>query len=276
MESDLDKNKEPIDAELADEIDDEDDDDMGGWIKLYRSMTNCKTGSRGLGYFGAMAWFVARANYEDSWYEGDEIKRGQLFVGYKKLSEEWKIGIQSIRTIIAKLKKDKFLTIKSTNKGTILTICNYERYQRKKRPTNKQSNTRVTRDQHAGNNLKEEKEVKEDKEYNTPPAGDPKRSGRKPYRIIFEYDGDERIHGIVKKDLDDWKEFYPALDIEAELKAASAWLKGNRTRRKKDILKFLTGWLQRAQDRAKKENVVAPEKTPDDEWERIKRQCANQ
>ena len=78
----------------------------------------------------------------------------------------------------------------------------------------------------------------------------PKRSGGKPRRITFGYDGDNLIHGITQQDLEDWKRYYPALDIEQELRNASSWLKGNPKNRKSDVLRFLTGWFQRAQQRA--------------------------
>lgn len=100
-----------------------------GWIKLYRSMTSCKTSSRGLNFFGAMAWLVVKANYEESWYNGDKIGRGQLFVGRKYLAKEWKVGQQVVRTILSHLEDDDFLTIKSTKRGSIVTICNYDTYQ---------------------------------------------------------------------------------------------------------------------------------------------------
>ena len=43
---------------------------------------------------------------------------------------------------------------------------------------------------------------------------------------------------------------YPALDIEAELKKASAWLDGNRKNRKTDLKRFIVNWFNKAQDRA--------------------------
>lgn len=135
-----------------------------GWVKLYRSMTSCKTASRGLNFFGAMAWLVVKANYEESWYNGDKIGRGQLFVGLKYLSKEWKVGIQSVRTILLNLNADGFLTSKSTNKGTILTICNYDTYQMVDadiQQANQQTgNKRVTSNQQTGNNFQEEKNIK--------------------------------------------------------------------------------------------------------------------
>lgn len=96
----------------------------------------------------------------------------------------------------------------------------------------------------------------------------PKRSGGKPRRITFGYDGDNMIHGITQQDLDEWKRFYPALDIDQELRSASSWLKGNPKNRKSDILRFLTGWFQRAQQRAPRvaEQEQPQQGTGSDKW----------
>ena len=79
---------------------------------------------------------------------------------------------------------------------------------------------------------------------------------QKPEKIFFDYEGDARIHGITAEQIARWREQFPALDIEAELKAASAWLDGNRKNRKTDIRRFLTNWLIRHQDKAP--TVAAP------------------
>lgn len=46
-----------------------------------------------------------------------------------------------------------------------------------------------------------------------------------------------------------WQSAYPGVMINAEIRKAHAWEVGNPSRRKKDRLKFLTNWLNRAQDR---------------------------
>ena len=136
-----------------------------GWIKLYRSMTSCKTASRGLNFFGAMAWLVVKANYEESWYNGDKIGRGQLFVGLSYLSKEWKVGKQIVRTILAHLESDGFLTLKPTRKGTVVTICNYDSYQSYQDDDQHNDqhtpNTQPTHDQHTPNTFQEFKEDQE-------------------------------------------------------------------------------------------------------------------
>ena len=48
-----------------------------------------------------------------------------------------------------------------------------------------------------------------------------------------------------------WKETYPGVNVEQELKRMIAWLDSNPTRRKtkRGITKFINGWLSREQDR---------------------------
>lgn len=47
-----------------------------------------------------------------------------------------------------------------------------------------------------------------------------------------------------------WRDAYPALNIDVELSKASAWLLSNPKNQKSNYAKFLTNWLSRAQDRA--------------------------
>lgn len=57
-----------------------------------------------------------------------ELNRGQIITGRKELSRETGLTEQEIRTAINSLIKCDFLTSKSTNRFTIITICNYEQY----------------------------------------------------------------------------------------------------------------------------------------------------
>ena len=87
---------------------------------------------------------------------------------------------------------------------------------------------------------------------------------KKPEKIFFDYEGDCRIHGVTPEQIALWREQFPALDIEAQLKAASAWLGGNPKNRKTDVRRFLTNWLIREQDRAKTVAVPRYGKAPID------------
>lgn len=66
-----------------------------------------------------------------------------------------------------------------------------------------------------------------------------------------------------------WKETYPAVDVEQELKRMIAWLDSNPTRRKtrRGITKFINTWLSREQDeggRFKGSRQQGQELTPQD------------
>lgn len=47
-----------------------------------------------------------------------------------------------------------------------------------------------------------------------------------------------------------WVKAYPAVDVQAELAAAAAWLIANPSNQKSNYARFLTNWLKRSQDRA--------------------------
>jgi len=76
---------------------------------------------------------IYRANHKDNKmvFNGDEIiiKRGQVLTGRYKLAQETGIGISTIRRKLKLLQKIGFLTIKTTNKFSIVTIVKYSSYQ---------------------------------------------------------------------------------------------------------------------------------------------------
>lgn len=79
-------------------------------------------------------------------------------------------------------------------------------------------------------------------------SGDP--GCRKRMKIFFDYAGDSKIHGIDQKQLALWKENFPAIDVEEELRKMSAWLDANRQNRKTNVKRFIVNWLTKTQDRA--------------------------
>ena len=60
-----------------------------------------------------------------------------------------------------------------------------------------------------------------------------------------------------------WKKAYPAIDVQAELAKAAAWIISNPRNRKKNYSRYLTNWLSREQDRAPR---VRPGSSVDDGW----------
>lgn len=62
---------------------------------------------------------------------------------------------------------------------------------------------------------------------------------------------DKTDYDVPLSKIEEWKEAYPAVDIEPELKKMSAWLNANPSRKKtrRGINRFINTWLSREQDK---------------------------
>ena len=67
--------------------------------------------------------------------------------------------------------------------------------------------------------------------------------------VTFGYDEDGKFHGIDESLKNYWRNQFPGLDIEQELRSAESWLDSNRSRRKQNIKSFLTNWMIRSQEK---------------------------
>lgn len=101
---------------------------MEGWVKIHRGMLEWEW----YGDTNVVRLFfhlLLKANYEDKRWQGNIVGRGQLVTGRVELAEQTGLTEQQVRTALSKLKSTGEITIKTTNKYSIITICNYARYQ---------------------------------------------------------------------------------------------------------------------------------------------------
>jgi hypothetical protein len=105
---------------------------MNGWIKLHRKLKETSFYNKPL-VLSLFIHLLLSANHKDKKFlwNGKEItiKKGSLITGLFSLSKNTGISIQSIRTALTNLKSTSTITIKSTNKFSIISICNWEQYQ---------------------------------------------------------------------------------------------------------------------------------------------------
>jgi hypothetical protein len=109
---------------------------------------------------------LINANHKDKTWKGITVKRGQVLTGRKQISEATGISEQKIRTCIKRLKSTSEITNKSTNKYTIITLCNFDEYQNiltKDQPIDQPADAPTTNQQlTTTKNVKNEKEEKEE------------------------------------------------------------------------------------------------------------------
>lgn len=137
-----------------------------GFIKLHRKLTEWEWYSD----INATRLFVhllITANYQTKKWRGLEIKRGHLVTSLESLSKATSLSVQQTRTSLDKLKLTSEITIKPTNRFTLIELVNYGAYQDKNDDDNKPNNKPTTNKQQTNNKqittTKEEKEIKEDK-----------------------------------------------------------------------------------------------------------------
>lgn len=128
-----------------------------GYIKFYRKFTKWEwyqdTNTKSL-----FIHLLLLANFERKEWKGIIVERGQLITGRKKLARELNMSEQQIRTSLSRLQSTSNLTIKSTNRYSLITIVNWEKYQDffkiqpTKQPTNPQQITTT-------NNIKNKKNI---------------------------------------------------------------------------------------------------------------------
>jgi hypothetical protein len=117
-----------------------------GFIKLHRKFRDWEWSSNPK-MVALFIHLLLSANYELSRFQGHDIPRGSLVAGLFALSEATGISFQSLRTCLEKLKQTGEITVKSTNHFSIISVCNYERYQSREIEINKP----ITNDQQTDN-----------------------------------------------------------------------------------------------------------------------------
>ena len=117
-----------------------------GWLKLRRKFLDWewysdKNVSR------LFIHLLLNANYEPSKYRGVVMAPGSVLTGRILLSEQTGLSQQQVRTALNKLKSTNEITIKTSNKSSIIRIVSWKEYQ----DDNQQPNKRITNEQPTDN-----------------------------------------------------------------------------------------------------------------------------
>ena len=131
---------------------------MEGYIKLWRKFEQWEwfNDSKMVHFF---VFLMLRATHGETKFRGYPLSRGQMVFGYKAASKATGISVQSLRTCIERLISTGELTRQVTHDFSIVTIVNYDSYQKKdstpNSPINRPSNNQATGQQQAINNIQE-------------------------------------------------------------------------------------------------------------------------
>lgn len=109
---------------------------MKGWFKVYRSLDEHWI-SQDMEKLGRWTWLLMKAAHEDTKVvEGNkviELKRGQLIASLSLLEAKWGVTRKTVMRFMDVLEREEMLHRQVHQGVTIITICNYEGYQGKKK-----------------------------------------------------------------------------------------------------------------------------------------------
>ncbi len=146
---------------------------MSGFTKSYRSKWTHPV-FRSLIEAAIWSWMCDTAAWKKTSVRHNDaivsLERGQLVTSIRFISKGFGIGDQVTRTFLGNLEKEGMINTRTNTGGTLITICNYCKYQGQGNEDNTPANKRPTHAQHTGNtNKKEDNEVNEYNEGNKPP-----------------------------------------------------------------------------------------------------------
>lgn len=113
-----------------------------GYIKLHRSLVNWRYFTSP-NYLLVWIYLLLEAKHKPQKWKDKTIEKGQLVTSVQRISEATGISVRKVRTILNNLKGEE-LTIKSTNKYSLITILNYAQYQYSELKSDKQTDNQLT------------------------------------------------------------------------------------------------------------------------------------
>ena len=141
------------------------------WIKIYRKFSEWEWHDVP-NMVSVWVHLLILANFEDKQWHDTIIERGQIVIGLESFSKTIGITVQELRTCIKRLCNSNMITTKSTNKYTIITICNYDKYQSCEDVSWQTSNKQTTTETQSSNtqsttpkeykNIRNKEDLKED------------------------------------------------------------------------------------------------------------------
>ena len=129
-----------------------------GWISIHRKILESNICPKGkFSRFEAWIFILLQANHQDGLWQGIVVKRGSFITSQVKLSDSLGWALGTVNLFLNWLKTESRIEIKTTNKYTVISVINYDTYQRNE--SKNENEMKASRKQTETNN-KENKENK--------------------------------------------------------------------------------------------------------------------
>jgi len=108
-----------------------------GYIALHRKILDWEW-YRDINVTRVFIHLLLTANHKENKWQGMIVERGQKITSLGNLALETRLSVRQIRVCLDKLKMTSEITIKTTNRFSVITINNYDYYQSNNKQAGKQ------------------------------------------------------------------------------------------------------------------------------------------
>jgi hypothetical protein len=188
---------------------------MEGWIKIHRQILENPIICKDSDYLSIWIYLLLNATHKEipALFKGKKIilQPGQLITGRKSMSEKLKISESKIYRVINEYKSEQQIEQQTSNKNSLITILNWNKYQQSEQQNEQQMNNKRTTTEHK----------QECKEYyinlfNKYKARIDNENAREKIHIITECQKSEEYSKLSLEEQD--KLFYDLMSIDKKFK----------------------------------------------------------
>ena len=234
-----------------------------GWVKLHREITDHPLFVGRMDRLGAFVWLIKEAAFKPRRVDINgrivTLERGQLSHSIAFIAKAWGWSKSTTERFLTRLKTETMIGTASGTGRTVITICNYDKYQGDDRYTGTASGTASgTAAGRQRDKLEEGKKERKkedtpstvsdtetltDKTIPTHRGANVKNSNGKKYAWQGE------TFRLTVKDWRAWRRRYWALaDLRAYLERIDEWYINKPERKKRDMMFAYSGWLAKEHD----------------------------
>lgn len=236
-----------------------------GWIHLHRKIQDCIIWESNEPFDSRSAWIdlLLLANHDDKemLFDGNPVtvKQGQRVTSIRNLADRWKWSKDKTLKFLRMLESQNMINRDSDKHRTLITIVNYgvyndlqdtEQTQDGQETDKPRTNLGQTSDKVSPQTrmIKNEKNEKND---NNTSCGEPDKPPQPQEPVFIKLPlNDKTEFDVTEKMVADYKELYPAVNVEQELRNMRGWCLSNPQKRKtrRGTPAFISKWLQKKQD----------------------------
>lgn len=221
---------------------------MDGYIKIHRKIIEWEWYSDPNTKI-IFLHLLLNANFRPVKYCGVELKAGELIVTLPELAGTLQLTVQNVRTALNHLKSTGEITVRTTNRFSVVTIEKWEMYQVEdysaNRQANRQANSQLTGNQQTTNRPKK-KNDKNDKNINN-------------NIYIMPALGEFGNVHLTEEELEKLKERFP-YDWQAKIERLSEYM-ASRGKRYKSHYATILSWARKDEKNAETGSNIGHEST---------------